>query len=143
MILDFDNEFTTSGGQVLTSTAAGTKVLDAGGARDWGAGECVVPYARITGTADVNKLTSITIDIEVCTAAAGTSPTVLSTVTILLAALTKNTVHRMPALLPGTSKRYLRANITVTGTACDSGAKIIVGLTGGDDARPQDGANYL
>jgi hypothetical protein len=141
MILDFDSEFTTSGGQVLTTTAAGTKVLDAGAARDWGAGDPVTPYIRIASTADVNKLTSITVDIENCTASGGTSPTVLSTVTILLAALLKNTVHRMPTLLAGTSKRYLRANITVTGTACDSGAKIIVGFANG--SRPQDGVNYL
>ncbi len=145
MILDYDNEFTAAGGTVITNQngAIGAKTFASANAKDWGAGEAVIPYLRVTSTATINKCTSLQVDIIAADDASATNPIVLSTKTIAQASLTANSVHSLPALLPGTNKKVLLAKLTVAGTAADGGGKVIVGLTGGNDARPQDGVNYL
>jgi hypothetical protein len=141
-ILDYDNEFTTAAGQAITAAAIGTKVLDAGAARDWGSGESVVPYARVTSTAASNPTTSMTIDIVGSDTAALTSnPVILSTITVLAAALLANTLHPMPPLKPGANKRYLGVSFTPNGGNASTG-KFVVGLID-RSARPQDGVNNL
>ena len=142
-ILDYDDEFTTNGGQscaIAAGTTNGTKVKNAGGARDWAAGEPLWPYLRVV-TAFTN-LTSLKVDIVADTADdLVTDPTVLSSKTILLAALTVNSLHALPPLLGGTSKQYLGAIFTVAGTTETTGV-VICGLML-QSARPQDGVNYL
>ncbi len=141
-VLDYDDEFTTKDGQAVTAAAIGTKVKDGGAAKDWGAGEPLVPYARITDTADSNPTTSMTIDIIASSTVdlTGTA-VVLSTITVLKAALLKNTLHKMPPLAPGTSRRYLGAKFTPNGGDATTG-KYVCGLIE-KNARPQDGVNYL
>jgi len=142
MLLDQDNEFTTVGGQAVTAAAIGTRVEDGGQPVDWGSGEEIHPYARVTGTAASNPTTSMTIDIVGAdNAALTTNPVVLSTVTVLTAALAANSLHRMPALLPGTSKRYLGAKFTPNGGNATTGA-YVVGLVD-RLGRPCDGVNCL
>jgi hypothetical protein len=125
-ILDYDNELTTTTGQAFTATAIGTKVLDGGAARDWGAGEEIVAYCRIVTAFDA--LTSVVITVECSAAAALTSATVLATSgTVLLAGLTINTFIPLGTLLAGTRKRFLGCRWTVTGSSSTVG-KAIIGL---------------
>src|SRR4030042_1595636 len=65
MILDFMDEFTTSGGQAVTADAIGTKVKDAGSGntRDLGRGTAIYPYIRITADAASNPTTGEKADI--------------------------------------------------------------------------------
>jgi hypothetical protein len=141
-VLDYDDEFTTAGGQAITAAAIGTKVKNAGAARDGGAGESVVPYARVTSTAASNPTTSMTIDVIGADDAALTSnPVVLSTKSVLAAALGANTLHSLPRLLPGTNKRYLGIKFTPVGGNATTGA-FVAGLVS-ESARPQDGVNNL
>jgi hypothetical protein len=144
MIIDFEDEFTTSGGQAVTADAIGTKYKNAGTGktRDWGRGEAVYPYARITGTADSNPTTSETVDIVAAdNALLTTNPVVLSTVTILAAAALANTVHAMPALLGGHQKQYLGCRFVNAGGAPSTG-EWIVGLAH-KSARPQNDVAQL
>ncbi len=141
-VLDYDDEFTTKDGQAVTAAAIGTKPKDAGAAKDWGAGEPLVPYARVTGDAASNPLTSMTIDVIASSTADLTgTPVVLSTTTVLTAALTANSLHKMPPLLPGSPRRYLGMKFTPNGGNATTG-KYVGGLIE-KNARPQDGVNYL
>lgn len=141
-ILDYDDEFTTKDGQAITAAAIGTKQKDALKARDWGAAICAVPYARVTGTAASNPTTSMQIDVIAADDAVLTgNPVVLSTKTVLAAALVANSVHNLPRLLAGTKRRFLGMKFTPIGGNATTGA-FIGGLIH-DSARPQDGVNYL
>lgn len=142
-ILDYDNEFTTAGGQAVTADAIGTRVINAVNAKDWGAGEPVIPYVRITSDAAANPTTGETVDIVGAdNAALTTNPVVLSTTYILAAALTANSLHKMPPLAPGSNKQYLGCRFVNTGGAPSTG-KWKVGLLPGQSGRVQDGLNYL
>jgi hypothetical protein len=144
MILDYDNEFTTLAGLAVTAAAIGTKVNDAGSGytRDWAAGEPVAAYARVTGAAASNPTTSMTIDIIAAdNAALTTNPVVLSTVTVLAAALVANSVHALPLLKAGANKRYLGCKFTPNGGNATTGS-FICGLVPAE-GRPQDGVNFL
>lgn len=140
MILDYDNELTTAGGQAFTATAIGTKVLDAGAARDWGAGEEIVAYMRIVTAFDA--LTSIIATVEASAAVGLTSATVLATSgSILLAALAINTVFQLGVLKAGTRLQFLGCRWTVTGSSATVG-KAIIGLRR-RNAGQQGNTNYL
>ena len=141
-ILDYDNEFTTKNGQAVTAAASGTKVRDAGGAVDFGAGEQLVAFARVTGAAASNPTTSMTIDIVGADdAALSTNPVVLATATVLAAALTANSLHQLGTLKAGVKKRYHGCKFTPNGGNATTGS-FIVGLID-RQGRPQDGVNYL
>jgi hypothetical protein len=144
MILDYDNEFTTAAGQAVTAAAIGTKLTDAGSGytRDWGAGEAVAAYARVTGAAASNPTTSMTIDIIAAdNTALTTNPVVLATVTVLAAALTANSVHQVGVLKSGANKRYLGCKFTPNGGNATTGS-FVCGLVPAE-GRPQNGVNYL
>lgn len=139
MILDFVDEFTTSGGQAVTSDTNGTKVKDAGSGktRDWGRGEPVYPYAKTTATAAPDPTTSETIDIiGADNAALTTNVVVLSTITIPVADCAASAVYDMPPLLGGHQKRYLGCRFVNAGGAPTQG-EWIVGLVH-KSARPQN-----
>jgi hypothetical protein len=144
MILDYSTEFTAAGGKAVTSQSAEIQAntLHSDQAKDWGAGELVKPYIRVT-TANAAKLTSLDVFIKAADDASGTNAVTLSTVNILKAALTKNALIYLPPLPPGTSKKELIAVLTVNGTAEDAGTKVIVGLTAGIDGTPQNGVNSI
>jgi hypothetical protein len=104
-IFDYDNEFTVLGGQgpiIATAFTAATKALDGAGGnpstsasigtRDWGAGEPVRVYGRVTQA--FNNLTSLDVQVGGADDNAGTNFVVYLTTNFLLAALTLN------ALLP-------------------------------------------
>lgn len=143
-ILDYDDELTTNGGQTMDGAAAiGTKVKDAGKARDWGAGEVITPYVKLTSDADSDVVTSMTFDfIGADNAALSTNPVVLSTKTVLKAALVKNSIHVMPPLAAGSNKQFFGVKFTPTGGNQASGAKFKAGLIS-RDGRPQDGTNFM
>jgi hypothetical protein len=143
-ILDYDDEFTTASGQTMDGAAAiGTKVKNAGKARDWGSGEPVYPYARVTSDADSDVVTSMTFDVIAAdNALLTTNPVVLSTVSVLKAALVKNALIQFPPLKGGSNKQYLGFKFTPVGGNQASGAKIVAGLIS-KSARPQDGVNSL
>jgi hypothetical protein len=127
-ILDYDDELSTAGGQAITAAAICGRVKDGGVARDWAAGEPVFPFMRVTGTAAFNPTTSATVEILAADDALLTeNPVVLSTKSILAAALGANTLHPLPALLPGFKKRYLGAKVTPVGGDATTG-KVIVGF---------------
>jgi hypothetical protein len=149
-ILDYADEFTTKDGQAVTAAAIGTKVKDAGAGRtaaatptrDWGSGTPLVAYARVTGAAASNPITSMTIEIIAAdNAALTTNPVVLASTSVLAAALTANSLHRIGALKAGSPKRYLGCKFTPVGGNATTGA-FICGLID-EKGRPQDGANYL
>lgn len=143
MINDLQDEFTTTGSQVCTGAAAiGTKVKNAGAAKDWGAGELKVPFVRIDVASDV--VTSMKFDIIAADdAALTTNAVVLSTITVLTAALTADSLHAMPALLAGYERQYLGCKFTPAGGNGTVGT-FICGLSGDKDGRPQGaGGNTL
>jgi hypothetical protein len=139
-ILDYDDEFTTTVAQAITATAIGTKVKDGGAAKDWGSGEEVDVYMRVTEA--FNTLTSLTVTVEGAdNLALSTNPVVLATKSIALAALTLNSLHFIGRLAPGSAKRYLGGRFTVVGSNPSTG-KVVMGLKPRGSG-PQDGVNYL
>lgn len=142
MIVDQGDEFTTAGGEAFTAAALGTgNVFDAGNAVDWGAGEPLYPYVRVTHDAAFNPTTSATFEIIAAdNAALSSNPVTLSTRTVLTASLTADSLHQMPPLLSGSSKRYLGFKCTPNGGNATTG-KLIAGLVD-KNGRPQ-AVNFL
>jgi hypothetical protein len=142
--LDFDDELTASGGQAVTADAVGTRPKDAGVGKtvDWGAGETIVPYFRITHAANSNPTTGETVSIVAADDAALTiNAVVLSSKYVLTAELLLDTVHQMPPLLSGTSRRFLGCKFANTGGAPATGSYIVGFMD--KDGRPQDGVAFL
>jgi len=143
MFLDFDDELTlnqsaTVKGQLVTATAIGGRQKDALKARDWGAGEPVFAYFAVTPAAASNPTTSMTVDIVAADdAGLTTNAVVLSTRTVLTAALLAGTIFGMPALSAGTRRRFLGCRFTPNGGNATTGA-YVCGLVM-TDARVQDG----
>lgn len=144
-ILDAENQFTEpidSAQGPIIATAVANHVNDSGSSRgrDWATGEPVFPYLRVKQA--FNNLTSLQVDIIAADANDLTgNPVVLSTKTILLAALLANTLHYLNALAPGTIRRFLGAKFTVNGIAPSTGT-VICGLRS-RGAMPQDGVNWM
>src|SRR3954467_10065067 len=113
-ILDQDDEFTlnqsaTIKGQLVTATAIGGRQKGVvGQPRDWGAGEPVFAYFAVTPAANSNPVTSMTVDIVAADdAALATNAVVLSTRTVLTAALLAGRIFGMPALASGSRRAIL------------------------------------
>jgi hypothetical protein len=144
MILDMDDEFTlnqsaTTKGQLVTATAIGGRQKGVvGQARDWGAGEPVFAYFAVTPAANSNPTTSMTVDIVAADdAALSTNAVVLSTRTVLTAALLAGRIFGMPALASGTRRAILGCRFTPNGGNATTGA-YVCGLVL-QNARVQDG----
>ena len=145
MLLDRDDEFTTdqSGtlkGQLVTATAIGTRQKYSANARDWASGEVVTPYVKVTDVAAFNPGTSCVVTIEGADDVGLTSNAVVLSTKTLTGTQAAGTIFHMPALTPGTRKKFLGCRFTVTGNAT-TGA-LICGLVD-KDARTQDGANTI
>jgi hypothetical protein len=143
-LLDQDDEFTlnqsaTVKGQLFTATAIGARQKGVvGQPRDWGAGEPVFAYFAVTPAAAFNPTTSATVDIVAADdAALTTNAVVLSTRTVLTAALLASRSFGLPALSTGTRRAILGARVTANGGAATTGA-LVIGLVHAD-ARPADG----
>lgn len=143
MHLSYANEFTALGGDgPIIATAFSTKGLNAIQVRDWGTGEPIKAYARITQA--FNNLTSLQIDIGVCDDTSGTNfvSVIGGGKAVLLAALTINALVPLGFINAGVAKKqYMCAKFTVTGTAPTTG-KVTCGLVD-RDAAVQDGVNTL
>lgn len=144
MLLTYANQFSSdaTGGDVVTATAFAPKCLDAVQVRDWGAGEPIKAYARISQA--FNTLTSLQIDVGVADDTAGTNFTSVigGGKTILLASLTLNSLVTLGFIQPGVAKKeFMLAKYTVTGTPPTLG-KVVCGLIDRDTA-VQDGINTL
>lgn len=144
MILDQDDELTlnqssTIKGQLVTATAIGGRQKGVvGQPRDWGAGEPIFAYFAVTPAAASNPTTSMTVDIvSADDAALATNAVVLSTRTVLTAALLAGRIFGMPALASGTRRAILGCRFTANGGAATTGA-YVCGLVA-QNARVQDG----
>jgi len=122
MLIDYEEELTTSGGQAITATVAGTRYYDGKGSADVGLGAPdLAGVARVVG-ADFNNATSFDIAIQACDDSSGTNAVTIATKNIPLSGLT---VARGPfnvgVCSAGIRKRWLRAYITVNGAAPSQG----------------------
>ncbi len=129
-----------SDAQAITATAVSTNYIDLGEAktvygantavsRDQGKGNKVPMLAQVV--ADFDALTSLTIDIEQDDDSAFGSAEVIQSQTILLADLVAGKQISLDTLPRGLTKRYVRLNYTVTGSAPTVGA-ITAGITMGN-----------
>jgi hypothetical protein len=149
-ILDYDDELSwdstnkTAKQSIVGNAGAaivGGKAKDAGAARDWATGETLHPYVRT-----VDALTGATGGVQVDivgadNAALTTNPVVLSTITIPQASFLANKLFAMPALTPGSKKRWVGAKFTPLTTNSTAGT-LVCGFIS-RDGRPQDGVNTL
>jgi hypothetical protein len=136
MLIDYEQELTTATGQAFTASGYGTKNYDQKGPADVGLGDVDASLMFKVVGADFNNATSLDVALVTDDDGAGTNEVTLITKNFLLAALTKAAgVRRVGVVAPGTRKRYLRAKITVNGTAPTQG-KIQAWIGTGDDAAP-------
>lgn len=129
-----------SNDQAITATAVSTNVIDLGekgtpyGAaapfnRDIGKGTKIPISVQVTEA--FNTLTSLTVTVETSDNSNMTSSTVLSSQTILLAALTVGKQLNVDVVPNGATGRYLGLRYTVAGTAPTLG-KIHAGISMGN-----------
>lgn len=123
----FDAKLLMSSAQAITASAASTDVIDRGDSKDVGrAGD--IPLA-IQIVEAFNNLTSLTIELQTDDSSAFGSPRSLYSVVVPLADLKLG--YQAPVItLPQKTKRYLRMNYTVTGTAPTTG-KVTAGIVAG------------
>jgi hypothetical protein len=140
MILDFEQELSTSGGQLFNAsdgnTEYGTRPFDMMAAGvDPAAGEPLEVLAQVdTANSDVG--TSYDIAVVNDTDGAGSSAVTLVTRTILVAALTLHSLHRIGTIRPGQcTMRYLTAAVTTHGGTPTTG-KLKIWLQKARDATP-------
>lgn len=135
----FSKEMLFSDHQAVTADAASTNVIDllatgtpshgaAALTRDIGPGEPIPIEIMITEA--FTLLTSLDIQVQVATDEAFTSPVVVQSQTLLLAALTLGARVNFMYLPENTNLRYLRLYYDVTGTAPDAGT-IYAGISMG------------
>ncbi|WP_422096889.1 Bbp16 family capsid cement protein [Variovorax sp.] len=139
MILDNQNLF--SDDQAITATAASTNVIDLGPTgtvprspsaltRDISKGTDIPLLVQVTEA--FNNLTSLAVAVQTDSDSAFGSATTLYTQTVVLADLTAGKRIALKTLPYGLTKRYVRLNYTVTGTAPTTG-KVTAGITAGND----------
>jgi hypothetical protein len=146
MLLDHEHELTEDGGlnmaaKTLDVAYYGDKPYDLGTTlRDVAIGEGPISvFYQLLG-ADMDDITSMTIDIINDTDGAGTSPvTLLTTGAVELASLTTALgVRRIGVIAPGLiTKRYLTAKVTMTGgSSPENACKVKVFFQVGSDVAP-------
>lgn len=128
------NQSATTRGELVTANASQylTAYLDAGGSRDWGAGEPVYAYYWVTGAANLNPGTSLQFlivgsdTVPNVNGTDGTNPVTLAdSGAILTANLTANARGRIGVLKSGSLKRYLGCKLTEVGGAVSTGAVVV------------------
>lgn len=129
--------------QAITATAAGLDydgstalAIDLKAAADIAKGQPVYAFAKV-GDADFTNCTSLAIAIQHADAQAGTGAADILSKTVLLAGLTKNKLIPLGQLPTGIAKRWLRAYVTVNGSAPNAG-KLTIYLTTFRDGMPQN-----
>ena len=123
----FDAKLLMSNAQVITASAASTDIIDRGDSKDVGrAGD--IPLV-IQVVESFNTLTSLTIDLQTDDSSGFGAARSLYQIVVPLADLKLG--YQTPVItLPQKTKRYLRVNYTVTGTAPTVG-KITAGVVAG------------
>ena len=117
MILDKESLF--SDDQAITATAASTNVVDLGVSRDIGKGIPVPVLIQVT--ADFATLTSLTAEIQTSDDEAFSSSDTLATSGAIAAADLVAGYQFPVQYMPINTKRYVRVNYTVAGTAPTAG----------------------
>ena len=123
----FDAKLLLSNAQAITASAASTDIIDRGDSKDVGrAGD--IPLV-IQVVESFNTLTSLTIDLQTDDSSGFGAARSLYQIVVPLADLKLG--YQTPVItLPQKTKRYLRVNYTVTGTAPTAG-KITAGVVAG------------
>ena len=123
----FDAKLLMSNAQAITASAASTDIIDRGDSKDVGrAGD--IPLV-IQVVEPFNTLTSLTIDLQTDDSFGFGAARSLYQIVVPLADLKLG--YQTPVItLPQKTKRYLRVNYTVTGTAPTTG-KITAGVVAG------------
>lgn len=143
MLIDYEQELTTAGGQVVTANGYGTKSYDQKGAADVAVGSAVEAFMKVT-VANFNTLTSMDIAIVGDDDGAGTNEVTLITKNFLLAALTTALgVRSLGRLARGQRKKFLRSKFTVNGSAPSAGSKLTVWLSKGSDVARANAAGTI
>lgn len=138
------NQSATVKGELVTAQAFLSAAKDGIAARDWGAGEQVFAYAKVTPAANFNPTTSATFDVGAADDKDGTNFTVLATATVLVAKLVAGSFINIGFLKSGVLKRFLLGRVTPNGGNATTGA-IIMGTTMKDSGQQSfgDTANSL
>ena len=123
----FDAKLLMSNAQAITASAASTDIIDRGDSKDVGrAGD--IPLV-IQVVESFNTLTSLTIDLQTDDSSGFGAARSLYQIVVPLADLKLG--YQTPVItLPQKTKRYLRVNYTVTGTAPTLG-KVTAGVVAG------------
>lgn len=123
----FDAKLLMSNAQAITASAASTDIIDRGDSKDVGrAGDIPLVIQVIES---FNTLTSLTIDLQTDDSSGFGTARSLYQIVVPLADLKLG--YQTPVItLPQKTKRYLRVNYTVTGTAPTAG-KITAGVVAG------------
>ena len=138
MIFDLQSLF--SDAQAVTESAVSENVIDRGEQgtpqhaenlfkADLGKGN-KVPI-RIQVVEDFAALTSLTVEVQVASDEAFSSPTTVQSATVLAASLVEGYVFPIDTIPVGTNDRYIRLNYDVTGDDATAG-KITAGITMGN-----------
>lgn len=123
----FDAKLLMSNAQAITASAASTDIIDRGDTKDVGRAGDIPLVIQVVET--FNTLTSLTIDLQTDDSQSFGSARSLYQVVVPLADLKIG--YQTPVItLPQKTKRYLRVNYTVTGTAPTAG-KITAGVVAG------------
>lgn len=123
----FDAKLLMSNAQAITASAASTDVIDRGDPKDVGRAGDIPLVIQVVET--FNTLTSLTIDLQ--TDDSSTFGTARSLYQIVVPLADLKLGYQTPVItLPQKTKRYLRVNYTVTGTAPTAG-KITAGVVAG------------
>lgn len=123
----FDAKLLMSNAQAVTASAASTDIIDRGDSKDVGRGGDIPLVIQVVES--FNTLTSLTIDLQTDDSPGFGSARSLFQIVVPLADL-KLGYQAAVITLPQKTKRYLRVNYTVTGTAPTTG-KITAGVVAG------------
>lgn len=133
MLLDLENSFSNE--QAITTSAASTNVLKAGGALKEIAFGNPIPL-RIQVTEDFTGCTSVEFKVQTAVDEAFTSPVDLATSGAVALANLKAGYVAPILYMPKGNKGYLRIYYSVVGTA--TRGKVTAGITAGQDNSYQD-----
>lgn len=123
----FDAKLLMSNAQAITASAASTDIIDRGDSKDVGRGGDIPLVIQVVES--FNTLTSLTIDLQTDDSSGFGAARSLYQIVVPLADLKLG--YQTPVItLPQKTKRYLRVNYTVTGTAPTTG-KITAGVVAG------------
>lgn len=123
--------------QAITATAVSTNYVDVGAFA--GRGEPIDLLTRVTTA--FNNLTSLQVQVQECDTTGGSYVTVAETPAVLLASLVAGYDFKLQ-YLPNVTKRYIKLNFVVVGTAPTAGKVFAAAVPAGADAPVVDGLYF-